>query len=337
MTELVEQPEISLPLPWHAGEWALLNRELAAGRLPHALLLVGRQYTGKSQLAIALSRLLLCAQPEDNVNCGRCHACELSASGGHGDFRWVMPGEKSRVIKIDQIRDMLRFSNKTAGFGLRKVIVLSPADSMNINAFNALLKLLEEPPKDTHIILVCNRLYGIPATIRSRCHILRLPVPDQETALSWLDRGTGQRDRSEKLLSLSDGLPMLARELDCSGGVDHLAARRASLQGLLTERVTVNQACVLWGELDVGEFLEALTLELQRALIALPQLRLRTRRSQSLFQLLDEISELRRAVSAGANPGKQLLVEALLSKVRRSLGGLSVNGSILPHRGEGSL
>src|SRR5690606_10913494 len=110
-------PPISAPLPWHEREWIRLTQQLDNGMLPHALLLVGRPYTGKSQLAMALARLLLCAHTEGALNCGRCHACELSAGGGHGDFRWVTPGEKSRVIKIEQIRDVVRFSTKTAGFG----------------------------------------------------------------------------------------------------------------------------------------------------------------------------------------------------------------------------
>lgn len=337
MSEQGELPAISLPLPWHAREWSLLDQQLAAGRLPHALLLVGRQHTGKSQFAIALSRLLLCAQPEGSLNCGTCHACELSSSGGHGDFRWVSPGEKSRVIKIDQIRDMLRFSNTTAGFGLRKVIVLSPADSMNVNAFNALLKLLEEPAKDTYILLVCDHMHGIPATIRSRCHILRLPTPDTETSLDWLDRTTGQRDRSETLLSLSDGLPMLARELECRGNADELEARRLSVEGLLAGRITVHQAYVPWSEMEVSEFLEALTVDLQRAVGSQSLPRLRTRRGQLLFELLDEVSRMRRSVSAGANPGKQLLMEALFSKIHRRLGADTPDGSILEQVGEPTL
>jgi DNA polymerase-3 subunit delta' len=334
---VTELPAISAPLPWHAREWALLNQLLAAGRLPHALLLVGRQYTGKSQLAIALSRLLLCAKSEGSLNCGKCHSCELSASGGHGDFRWVTPGEKSRVIKIEQIRDMVRFSNKTAGFGLRKVIVLSPADSMNVNAFNALLKSLEEPASDTYIILVCDHMYGIPATIRSRCHILRLPTPDKETSLEWLDRTTGQRDRSRKLLSLSDGLPMLAQELDCSDNADELAARRRGLEELLTGRITVHQACALWSEMEVGQFLEAVTVDLQLALGSLPLPGLRTRHGKELFGVLDEVLRLRQSVSAGANPGKQLLMEAFLSKIHRRLGADRPDDSIRVRVGELSL
>lgn len=337
MTELGRLPAISAPLPWHAREWALLNQQLEAGRLPHALLLVGRQHTGKSQLALALSRLLLCSQTEGALNCGKCHACELSASGGHGDFRWVTPGEKSRVIKIEQIRDMVRFSNKTAGFGLRKVIVLAPAESMNVNAFNALLKLLEEPASHTYIILVCDHMYGVPATIRSRCHILRLPTPDEHTSLDWLDLTTGRRDRSEELLSLSDGLPILARELDCSGSADELATRRLGLEGLMTGRITVQQSCALWSEMEVSEFLEALAVDLQSAVISLSLLRLRAREGHALFELLDEILRLRQSVSAGANPSKQLLLEALLSKIHRRLGADRSGDTIEARVGEWSL
>ena len=199
--ELNNLPQISSPLPWHWREWEHLQEQFARGQLPHALLLVGGQYTGKSQLALALSRLLLCAHAGTSFNCGHCQACELSASGSHGDFRWVEPGDRSRVIKIEQIRDLVRFSNKTAGFGLRKVIVLAPADSMNINAFNALLKSLEEPAKDTYLILVCHRMYGVPATIRSRCQILRLATPHTDTCLEWLDITTGNREQSQRLFN----------------------------------------------------------------------------------------------------------------------------------------
>jgi DNA polymerase-3 subunit delta' len=335
--ELSELPPISTPLPWHEREWTQLNQQLEEEQLPHALLLVGRQHTGKAQLAMALSRLLLCAQPEGALNCGKCHACELSRTGGHGDFLWVTPGEKSRVIKIDQVRDVVRFTSKTAGFGLRKVIVLAPAESMNVNAFNALLKSLEEPASDTYLILVCDHMYGVPATIRSRCHIRHLSTPDTETSLQWLDLTTGQRDRSQELLSLSDGLPLLARELYSSDGADELAARRLALEGLIAGRITVHQAGALWSELEMSEILEHLTGDLQRLLGSLSMQRLRSQQGRVVFKLLDEVSRLRQAVSAGANPSKQLLVEALLSKVHRHLGADLLGDSIHAQIGDPGL
>ena len=334
MINTLDLPAISTPLPWHEEEWSQLNQQLEAGQLPHALMLVGRQHTGKSQLAMALARLLLCAQPRGALNCGECHACELSATGGHGDFLWVTPAQKSRVIKIDQVREVVRFTAKTAGFGARKVIVLAPAETMNVNAFNALLKSLEEPASGTHLILVCDHMYGVPATIRSRCHIKHLPTPATATSLDWLDLTTGQRERSQELLSLADGLPLLARDLYCDDGADEIVARRVALQGVIAGRLTVKQARSLWGDVDLGEFLEHMTSDIQRLLGALPLDRLRSKQGQQLFKLLDEVSRLRLAVDAGANPSKELLVEALLSKAQRRLGADLLGDSIHAQTGE---
>ena len=335
--ELSDLPKISSPLPWHEREWARLNDQLAGGQLPHALLLVGGRYTGKSKLALALSRLLLCSQAEGLLNCGHCHSCELSAGGGHGDFQWVEPGDKSRVIKIEQVRDIVRFTNKTAGFGLRKVIVLAPADSMNINAFNALLKSLEEPARDTYLILVCHRMYGVPATIRSRCQMLRLATPDKEACLNWLDTTTGKREESEELLSLADGLPLLAQQLYYKGGAEELAEKNLALQALLDGRISVPEASALWCETDASMFLEDIAAGLQRLLGSLSLRPLRTKQGLAVFGLLDEVVLLQQAVNAGANPSKQLLVDALLSKYHRELGVGLLGDNIQTHIGEGGL
>ena len=147
----------SEPLPWQQEAWQRAGEQLVGGSLPHALLLAGPAGVGKAEFALALARLLLCASPVDGGNCGQCHACELSASGSHGDLRWLQPEEKSRVIKIDQVRAAVEFAGKTASFGERKVIVFEPADALNVAAANALLKSLEEPTACTHLILVCHR------------------------------------------------------------------------------------------------------------------------------------------------------------------------------------
>ena len=331
--ELNNLPRISAPLPWQRPEWDQLQQQLAAGQLPHALLLAGRQYTGKSQLALALSRLLLCPDADRSGNCGHCHACELSATGGHGDFRWVQPEEKSRVIKIEQIREVVRFTNKTAGYGLRKVIVLAPADTMNVNAFNALLKALEEPARDTYLILVCHRMYGVPATIRSRCQIIRLTTPHKEVCLDWVDQTTGNREHSEELLSLADGLPVLAQQLYNGGSADAFLGRQLGLQGLLAGQISVPETSAMCSELEITAFLEQLARELQRLLGSLSLERLRSIEGRAVFVLLHEVGRLQQEVSAGVNPNKQLLVEAVLSKCRSALGAGLLGDTISEQRG----
>jgi DNA polymerase III subunit delta' len=315
-----EFPQISAPLPWQSREWVQLTQQLANGQLPHALLLVGMQNTGKSQLALALSRLLLCSQEEGLLNCGNCHACVLSASGSHGDFRWVEPVEKSRIIKIEQIRELVRFTHQKAGLGLRKVVVINPADSMNVHALNALLKSLEEPSRDTYFILVCNRMQSVSPTIRSRCQIIRLETPQSEQCLVWLDETTGARQQSERLLSLANGLPMLAQQLYATGDVETFARQRFKLEALLGGKITASQVGALWSDIDLDIFLSHLVTELQRLLASFALDRLKTAQGRGAFRLLDEVARLQQAVSAGANPSKQLVVDALLAKFCSELG-----------------
>jgi len=229
--------EISTPLPWHRQEWQRINAQLSDGLLPHALMLVGQQFSGKSEFSVALARRLLCDQSQGAFNCGHCHACNLSFSGNHGDFLWIEPQDKSRLIKIDQVRSLVRFTNRTAGYGSRKVVVLNPANSMNINSFNALLKSLEEPAKDTYMILVCHRIDAIPATIRSRCHILRLGCPDETTALAWLDSYTGSSEESQKILALADNLPLLARQVYLSGTTEAMVEQRRIFDHLINGQI----------------------------------------------------------------------------------------------------
>jgi DNA polymerase-3 subunit delta' len=320
VTAPVDLTDISAPMPWHREEWAHLLEQLAQEHLPQALLLAGAQHSGKSQMALAFARLLLCAEPQGLFNCGRCHACTLSARGTHGDFRWVSPQEKSRIIKVDQIREVVQFAIKTAGYGLRKVIVLTPADNMNLNAYNALLKSLEEPADNTYWILVCHRMVGVPATVRSRCQILRPALPDKEASLTWLDETTENREQSEELLALSDGRPLLAQQMYLEGNSKEYVQKRHGLQALLDGQISVPEAASLFEDGDVEGFLQNLAEALQRLSSSLPLERLKTRQGRALFSLLDEVFLLQRAVSAGANPGKQLLVETTLLKIRRELG-----------------
>lgn len=333
MSEFERLPAISVPLPWQADPWSRIKQQLDTGQLPHALLLAGPRHTGKERLALSLSRLLLCHEPDGGLNCGRCHACELSASGNHGDFRWLQPGDKSRVIKIDQVREVVEFGNKTAAFGRRKVVVLTPADSMNTSAANALLKSLEEPAADTYLILVCHRLQGVPATIRSRCQLLKLPVPGREESLQWLDLMTGERVASEQLLAVADQRPLLAEQLFRDDSSDALHARRVAVQGLLAGTVKAPQVLALLGDTPVEEALEQLTVELQALVTAMDRPQLTSSRCRNAFGLLDEIAGLRRAVDAGANPNRQLLLEAILGKVQTELGAPGHGDSISSGRG----
>ncbi len=318
--EISGLPDISTPLPWHAEPWQRFNQQLREDRFPHAILLAAVPHTGAGQLALALSRLLLCHQPSEGLNCGNCPACDLSASGNHGDFIWLQPEEGSRVIKIDQVRAAIDLAQQTAGFGQRKVIAFCPADAMNLSSANALLKSLEEPSPGTHLILVCNQLHGIAPTIRSRCQIVKLPTPTVAQTLPWLDSVTGDRSRSESLLEICDGLPLLAESLYRDQDEEGPHAVRLACRGLFAGELPAERAVAAIAAADAEAGLDQLYMAAQNHLKTLDRAALAGPRGRHILELLDEVCRVRRAVGGGANPNRQLLAEVLVGKVQDALG-----------------
>lgn len=229
-------------LPWHEPELrhALEDRS----RVPHAILLHGREGIGKLRFARALAQSLLCESPRDEVACGICPACGWFGSGNHPDFRLVEPAalteaddegegaaKSSARILIEQIRDLADFINVSSHRGSAKVVLIHPAEALNVNAANALLKNLEEPPPGTHFVLVAHRVQFLLPTIRSRCRHLAPGVPAPEMAAKWL-RERGVRD-PELALAHTGGAPLLALSLD---GHDYWQRREALLEQIAVRR-----------------------------------------------------------------------------------------------------
>ncbi|MGA9369215.1 MAG: hypothetical protein WBV35_17275, partial [Steroidobacteraceae bacterium] len=152
---------------WLDPQMARLRGAYAARRLPHALLVHEAPGAGGEWLALWVARMVLCATPAE-APCGRCASCERAARGQHPDLMMVRPLEESTQIRIEQVRELSSELALTAHQGGYKVAVVSPADSMNRFAANALLKTLEEPPQATLLILVATQPSRLPATILSR-------------------------------------------------------------------------------------------------------------------------------------------------------------------------
>lgn len=226
---------MSAPYPWLEAPW---QRLLAGrGRPAQALLLAGPRGVGKGALALAWAQALLCEAPlADGAACGTCPACHWFDTGGHPDFRRVTLQEKTgkegetrmaTAIEVDQAReavDYVQLSTYRAGF---RVVLVNPADSLNLAAANALLKVLEEPPLNTVFVLVSDQPRRLLPTIRSRCTRLDIGLPSIDQAAQWL-AGQGVDD-AKNLLALSGGTPLDAQRWADSGELDE---RRSVLEGL---------------------------------------------------------------------------------------------------------
>lgn len=216
-------------LNWQESIW---QRLISDPRwLPHALLLKGRKGIGKLDFARLLAQSLLCESPLSGSACGACQACGWFAQSVHPDFRLIEPeslaetmaeteaeskerevGKKPKnQIIIDQVRALSDFVNITAHRNGFKVILIHPAEAMNISAANALLKTLEEPPPRTLFILVSHRPRQLLPTIVSRCQIIPMPVPDAAQAERWLAQQGIENPRS--CLAHSGYAPLEALEL----------------------------------------------------------------------------------------------------------------------------
>jgi len=230
--------------PWQQTAWTQL--QAMRERLPHAILFHGPAGIGKSGFIEAFAQSLLCeAVRADGQACGSCASCGWFVQHNHPDYRRVRPealedepsgegeegeGDKkskstkapSKEIKIEQIRALADFMNiSTHRQGLR-VVVLYPAEALNMPASNALLKTLEEPPPGTVFLLASNGLDRLLPTILSRCRKFALGVPSHAAALAWL-QAEGVSD-ADSWLREEGGAPLAALAQSQGGSREELDA-----------------------------------------------------------------------------------------------------------------
>lgn len=224
----------------HQSSWKRLQDW--KGKLPHALLLSGPRGLGKVDLATEFAAGLLCEQTlPDGQACHECLACRWFSQSNHPDFRVLLPeaqrlaeeGAEDKVkrggqqITIDQVRELDDFfSVGTHRQGLR-IILVYPAETLNRNAANAILKVLEEPPPGTLFLLVSNEPMRLLPTLRSRCQSLPIGTPPAALATRVLE-AEGIRD-PEVWLALAGGAPGLARQLAEKTGADWMESLTQAL------------------------------------------------------------------------------------------------------------
>jgi len=188
----------------------LLQRSLERGRLGHAYLFTGEQLDELEKLASTLAKTLDCLHPVKGGGgaaidcCERCLQCQKTEHGNHGDVHWIRPESKSRVITIDQMRELMQVINLKPTEGGYKLGIIVAADRLNVQAANAFLKTLEEPPPKSILVLLTNEPQRLLETILSRCLRLNFggngarPLSAAEAA--WLSRFSEMASAEQKSL-----------------------------------------------------------------------------------------------------------------------------------------
>ncbi len=324
--------EVYARLPWQEAQWERLQQARRHERLPHALLFSGPRGVGKSAFALAFTQSMICPESDtEGRPCGVCRHCHLLHTGSHPDVQWVGPeaDSKSGEIRIEAIRALTGGAALTTQSGGHKVVVIEPAHRMNSSAANSLLKTLEEPTRDTLIILLTDQPARLLPTIRSRCQQVLFQTPSQQASLAWLE-GKLSHCEGATLLALASGAPLLALQLDDK---ELLAARERMLGQFLALGDAGEDPVALagaWSGFDARllfEWLSGWVIDLLRLKIEPEPPHLYNRdRAQALQGLADKLNsgalhrflglvyEARSLMDGNLNP--QLVLEKLLIEWR---------------------
>ncbi|EDZ67167.1 DNA polymerase III, delta subunit, C terminal domain family [Nitrosococcus oceani AFC27] len=186
-----------------------------AKRMPHAILLMGPEGMGKRSFASNLIQALSCEYPQKGGHgCGSCAGCRLQLAGSHPDNLTLFPREGKQTISVNQIRQLHSHLALKARQSLFKTVIIYPAEEMTLSAANSLLKILEEPPGRTVLLLITSASLRLPITIRSRCQQLFFTISKSQEVKMWLQQRLPPSMNLDAvtLLRLSGGGPLRALE-----------------------------------------------------------------------------------------------------------------------------
>ncbi|ENV93379.1 hypothetical protein Acal01_00353 [Acinetobacter calcoaceticus] len=201
--------------PWQKTTWDTLTTRFP--NIGHGLLFYGKQGCGKHAFAKHFLAWVLCLNKQPHGACGECSSCQWLKSDTHPNYVHITTDEENKKqnakIKIEKIRDLLPFVQQT-GEGWR-VILIEPAEALNLASSNALLKTLEEPGERVVLILLADHYLKLPATIRSRLQHFALDRISYEQATSYLDEHLSElaEVQPDLLLGLSNDMPLQAIEI----------------------------------------------------------------------------------------------------------------------------
>ena len=279
--------------PWHQALWRSL--QLRPQGIPSSTLLVGKQGTGVLNLGMELAKLLLCDAEGSDGPCTTCTSCQMFERAAHPDLHVVSTEEAEEtgdlrfrshsiryaeedstkrarrttvrsIITVDQIRAVTDALNKTPGLGSSKVCLIYPANALNLNAANALLKSLEEPTSGTYFLLLSSFPGSLPPTIRSRCSRLDLDDPTSEESIEWLTT-EHKVDFSVAQQLITHGLgPYQVLQMNTREQLDAHQELIEGLANLVSGKLSAGAFTRQRGMYDIGCTLKVIQSEIYRGL-----------------------------------------------------------------------
>lgn len=222
--------ELSEVSSQHNSFWQRFQANDKLNRLAHAILLVGPLHTNLFAFAHRMLGAMFCKR--ENSPCGQCQSCELILINEHPDLIQLVPEKQNGIIKIDQVRQLQYSVFTQPQLGIKRGVIINPAEKMNGAASNALLKILEEPPPNTYFILIAEQISTIPPTIISRCQQWCLPTA-HATDFNYLLQGSfysEETPRGKIFVQLESIVDNLCDLTDLNISVNTLAAKWATLE-----------------------------------------------------------------------------------------------------------
>lgn len=198
------------PIFGHKQAINFLQNSIEQDKLAHAYLFYGSRGLGKKMIADYFSRSIFCTSLEQKP-CGQCQACRLVAKKSYLDFYTL--GKDGQELSADNVREFMHSLQMANIYGNKKIAIIYNVENMNIFGANALLKTIEEPPANTYIILISDNINLLPATVISRCQLLKFQALKKNEMEQWMDNFDFHDQERQTIINLSFGKPGLALQL----------------------------------------------------------------------------------------------------------------------------
>lgn len=213
----------------------ILKKSLQKNRLPNSMLFVGPEGVGKRDMALVAAKAINCLTRGDDA-CETCSSCAAITKGNFPDVMVISP--LRQVITIDQMRMLKQTAYLKPMTGKRRVFIVVDAEKMNVEAANSLLKVLEEPPRLSHIFLLTANPYLILPTIKSRCQALAFSAVSREDIQNVLVERGCDPDRAKIISLFVRGNLRQAKQLDW----EDVKSRRQTAWELFLSLITGQRA-----------------------------------------------------------------------------------------------